>query len=183
MLQRLERQILKGIKEGDPESFTSLVDEYYQSVYALLVYLCRNKSTAEDLTQDTFTCAWTNIADYKGHASLKTWLHRIAYNKFFDCERKTKQSMKMTSCLMDGSASSCIDTDPLREITSNESSRILFYAMQELEPDEYAVIVLHYIQDFSYREMADVLKAPLGTIKWRTSLAITKLREILTGRI
>jgi DNA-directed RNA polymerase specialized sigma24 family protein len=45
------------------------------------------------------------------------------------------------------------------------------------------VVVLHYIQEFSYRQMADLLKEPVGTVKWRTSQAIEKLKKILTDRV
>ena len=183
MLERSERQILKGIKEGNPEAFTAIVDRYYKSVYSLLAYLSRDKHFAEDLTQDTFTSAWTNIRDYKGRASLKTWLHRIAYNKFLDSERKLKQTSGLISGIKGNGIKVQNGSDPLNEITQDEHSRILFDAMQKLGPDEYAVIVLHYIQGFSYREIAEVLNEPAGTVKWRTSRAIEKLRETLTDRI
>ena len=183
MLHRTERQILKNIREGDTEAFTAFVNLYYKSVYSLLAYLSGDKNIAEDLTQDTFICAWANIATYKGRASLKTWLHRIAYNKFVDSERKVRQTSAFVSGLTENNYEIQENSEPFSEISKDEHSRILFDAMHKLDPDEYAVIVLHYIQDFSYREMAVVLKEPVGTVKWRTSRAIKKLKEILTGRI
>ncbi len=183
MLHRTERQILKQIKEGKTEAFESFVNLYYKSVYSLLAYLTGDKNLAEDLTQETFTCAWTGINAYKGNASLKTWLYRIAYNKFVDSERKVRQTSAFMSGLTEKNCDTQGNSEPFSEITKDEHSRILFDAMRKLDPADYAVIVLHYIQDFSYREMAVVLKEPVGTIKWRTSRAINKLKEILTGRI
>lgn len=183
MLHRTERQVLKQIREGNTEAFEAFVKCYYKSVYSLLAYLTRDRNIAEDLTQDTFACAWSSIDTYKGHASLKTWLHRIAYNKFVDSQRKVRQ----TSALVSGLAERNIDIQgnlqPFSEIAEDEQSQILFDAMHELAPAEYAVVVLHYIQDLSYREMAVILKEPVGTVKWRTSRAIEKLKELLSGRI
>lgn len=183
MLHRTERQILKRIREGDTEAFEAFVNLYYKSVYSLFAYLTGDRNIAEDLTQDTFTCAWTSINTYKGHASLKTWLHRIAYNKFVDSERKVRQTSAFVSGLAKNNYDIQESSEPFSEIAKDEHSQILFEAMRKLDPTDYAVIVLHYIQDLSYREMAVVLKEPVGTIKWRTSRAMKKLKEILTGRI
>ena len=183
MLNRTERQILRNIREGNTEAFTALVNQYYKSVYSLLAYLTGDKNIAEDLTQETFVCAWTGIDTYKGHASLKTWLHRIAYNKFVDSQRKVRQTSELASGLTKKNIDIQESSEPFSEIAKDEHSQILFDAMRKLDPAEYAVIVLHYIQDLSYREMAVVLKEPVGTVKWRTSRAIKKLKEILSGRI
>lgn len=136
---------------------------------------------SEDLTQETFISAWANVDQFEGRASLKSWLHRIAYNKFLDSERSSKKRSNVTASLKKDDSNEKFD--PLHRITQDEHSRILFDAMHKLEQAEYAVIVLHYIQDFSYREMANILNEPVGTIKWRTNKALKKLREILTGRI
>jgi RNA polymerase sigma-70 factor (ECF subfamily) len=183
VLHRTERQILENIREGDTEACTAFVKRYYKSVFSLLAYLSGDRNIAEDLTQDTFACAGSSISGYKAKASLKTWLHRIAYNKFLDSKRKVRQTSTFESGLTEKNYNIQENSEPFSEITKDEHSRILFDAMRKLEPAEYAVIVLHYIQDFSYREMAAVLKEPAGTVKWRTSRAVKRLKETLTGRI
>lgn len=183
MLQRFERHILKGIREGEPGAFETVISEYYKSVFGFLAYLCSDASAAEDLTQDTFASAWANIDSYKRQASIKTWLHRIAYNKFLDSERKSKRYSELETEFREKSPAGQTASDPLNLVAKDEYSQIIFEAMHKLEPQEYAVIVLHYIQNFSYKEMRSVLKEPVGTIKWRTSRALKKLREVLTGRV
>ena len=183
VLGRCERQILRGIIEGESTAFETVINEHYRSVYGFLAYLCGDTGLAEDLTQDTFTAAWSNINSYKRQASIKTWLHRIAYNKFLDSRRKSRRNASFENEFKDNLPAGQAASDPLNLIAQDEFSKIILQEMQKLEPEEYTVIILHYIQDFSYKEMKSVLKEPVGTIKWRTNQALKKLRELLTGRV
>jgi RNA polymerase sigma-70 factor (ECF subfamily) len=181
--RRLERLKLRSAVKGQREACEEVICEHYKSIYCFLVYLSGDANLSEDLTQETFISAWSNMNQFEGRASLKSWLHRIAYNKFLDSERSSKKRSDLTADFKDDDSSEQKLFDPLHKISQDEHSRILFEAIHRLEHAEYVVIVLHYIQDFSYREMANILKEPVGTIKWRTNKTLKKLREILTGRI
>ena len=148
-----------------------------------MVYLTGNASVAEDLTQETFAFAWADIDHYKGRASLKTWLHQIAYHKFIDSERKLKRHSALMSNLKKERHDATETLNPLYRLVTNERSFLLYEAMRKLKSSEYLVIVLHYIQGLSFREMAKVINQPVGTIKWRTSKALKRLKASLTGRI
>ena len=85
MLQRTKKnRICKGWRHACEKA----VCQHYSSIYTLLVYLTGDLNLAEDLTQETFTSAWTNIKEYKAKASVKTWLYKIAYNKYIDSQRR-----------------------------------------------------------------------------------------------
>ena len=183
MGRRLERLRLRDAVKGQKEACEEIICKHYKSIYCFLVYLSGDANLSEDLTQETFISAWSNIDQFEGRSSLKSWLHRIAYNKFLDSERSSKKHPDLTTGLKEDESSEQKSFDPLYRISQDEHSRILFDAMKMLEPVEYIVILLHYIQDFSYSEMADILKEPVGTIKWRTNKTLKKLRDILTGRI
>lgn len=183
MGRRLERLKLIGVAKGQRKACEEVICEHYKSIYRFIVYLSGDANISEDLTQETFISAWANIDQFEGRASLKSWLHRIAYNKFLDSERSSKKHSDLTAGLKEDNSSEQKSFDPLHRISQDEHSCILFDAMHKLESGEYVVIVLHYMQDFSYSEMAEILKEPVGTIKWRTNKALKKLREILTGRI
>jgi DNA-directed RNA polymerase specialized sigma24 family protein len=73
--------------------------------------------------------------------------------------------------------------NPFHQLAKDEHIRLLYEAMHKLDSPEYVAIVLHYVQGFSFREMTGVLDEPVGTIKWRTSRALKRLRAFLTGRI
>ena len=183
MRRRWERQNLKDIREGRREACEAVLCQHYKSIYKFMVYLTSNASVAEDLTQETFASAWADIGRYKGRASLKTWLHQIAYHKFIDSERKLKRHSALMSNLKRQRPDATETLNPLHRLATDERSFLLYEAMRKLKSSEYLVIVLHYIQGLSFREMAKVINEPVGTVKWRTSKALKRLKEFLTGRI
>lgn len=149
-----------------------------------MAYLTGNGSLAEDLTQETFVSAWNKIDQFEGRAKLESWLHKIAYHKFIDSKRALDRQTKLINKLsMENQYKANKDFDPLYQLKADEHAHLLYIAMQKLSPSDYVVIVLHYIQSLSFRDTAKVLDEPIGTIKWRTSKALKKLRSYLTGGV
>ena len=180
---RAERQNLKDIREGKRQACEAVICQNYQAIYRFVVYLSGDVSLAEDLTQETFVSAWSNIDKYKGQASLRTWLHKIAYHKFIDSKRKLERQAALIDKLKQESRDVPETLEPLCRVTADEHLHLLYEAMRKLKSSEYLMIVLHYIQDLSFRQMAEVLDEPSGTVKWRTSRALKRLKEFLTGRV
>lgn len=183
MRHKSERKSSTDIREGHRGAYKTIICEHYRSIYRFAVYLSGDASLAEDLTQETFASAWANISRYKGRASLGTWLHRIAYHKFIDWQRRCERRAGLTAGLKEGGSDARTSPNPLHQLSKDEHVHLLYEAMHRLDSSEYIAIVLHYVQGFSFREMAGVLDEPAGTIKWRTSQALKRLRALLTGRI
>ncbi|MHC4708123.1 MAG: RNA polymerase sigma factor [Planctomycetota bacterium] len=183
MQRRSERENLEDIRKRRRGAWQTLISRNYKSIYRFMAYLTADTSLAEDLTQETFASAWAKIDRFKGRASLQTWLHRIAYNKFVD----SKRDMERRAASITGWGSDRHEvreaSNPLSRLMADEHSALLYEAMRRLESSEYIVIVLHYIQGLSFREMAKVLEEPVGTVKWQTSHALKRLRGFLTGRV
>jgi len=148
-----------------------------------MAYLTRDTSLAEELTQETFASAWANIDSFRSRASLGTWLHRIAYRKFIDSTRRQKRDAALTGSLEPQNDIAPESSDPLHRLTADENYRLLYQAMRMLKSPEYTVLVLHYIQGLSFRQVAKVLDRPVGTVKWQTSRALKNLKSFLTGRV
>lgn len=183
MRNRSERRNLKDIRQGQREACEQAARQHYKAIYRFLAYLTGDASLAEDLTQETFVAAWANIRRYRARASFATWLHKIAYHKFIDSGRRLQRHAALIAGLKQDSPDVQETLDPLHQLTSDEHSRLLYEAMHRLEPFEHITIVLHYIQGLSFREMARVLDEPAGTVKWRTSQALKRLKEFLTNRV
>ncbi|MHC4394838.1 MAG: RNA polymerase sigma factor [Planctomycetota bacterium] len=183
MPHKAKRQNLRDIRQGCPKVCEEIICQHHKSIYRFMVYLTNGASLAADLTQETFASAWANLSCYKGRASLKTWLHRIAYRKFIDSKRRLQQHTVMLDKLKQNSSGSVEPVNPLHRVMADEHLLLLYEAMHKLEISEYMMIVLHYIQGLSFREMGKVLDEPVGTVKWRTSRALKKLKTLLTGRI
>lgn len=148
-----------------------------------MAYLTRDTNLAEELTQETFASAWANIDSFGARASLGTWLHRIAYRKFIDSTRRLQRDTALMNGLEPQNDAAAEGSDPLHRLTADENYRLLYEAMRRLKPSDYIVIVLHYIQGLSFREVAKVLDQPIGTVKWQTSRTLKKLKSYLTGRV
>jgi RNA polymerase sigma-70 factor (ECF subfamily) len=175
-----ERQILSALREGRREAYELVVDRHYGSVYRFLLFLTRQASAAEDLTQEVFAAAWGALDRFEGRASIQTWLHRIAYNTFVDAQRRQGRQAAGVEMLEHAGAEAV--GDPVAQAVATEEAGRVREALERLAVDDRATLVLHYLEGLSYREMAQVLDRPGGTVKWLTRRALTRLRQQLTER-
>lgn len=183
MGRRDQRQNLKQLRRGRRRAYEAVVLKHYRDIFRFMAYLTRDKSLAEELTQETFASAWAGIDSFKVRASLGTWLHRIAYRKFIDSKRSLRRDADLMAGLKKQNNNTLESSNPLNRLTDDENSRLLYQAMRMLKSSEYMVIVLHYIQGLSFRQVAKILDQPVGTVKWQTSRALKNLRSRLTGRV
>lgn len=175
-----EECLLRGLRAGRPEASAELVRAHYQTIFRLLAHLTRDVHRAEDLTQETFIAALRKIGGFQEKSSLGTWLHRIAYTKFVDSQRSRQRLGGLLDRVEPAQARS---VDPLDAAAADEEAKQLHQALDELEESDRGLLVLHYLQGLSYREMAGVLDEPTGTVKWRTHLALERLRDFLSDEV
>jgi len=168
-----DQRLLQDLREGRSEACATLVRRHYQAVYRFLVHLTRDVPTAEDLTQETFAAAWEKLATFQGRSTLATWLHRIAYTKFIDAQRAGRRAARIHASLEPPRIG---PSDPLDVAMAEDEAQRLHRALDTLEAPERTLLVLHYLQGLSYRDMASVLDEPTGTVKWRTAEALKQLR-------
>jgi RNA polymerase sigma-70 factor (ECF subfamily) len=171
-----EERLVSELRAGRPEACAAVIRAHYQAVYRFLAHLTRDVHQAEDLTQETFAAAWEKIATFQGRAALATWLHRIAYTKFIDARRAEGRAAGLRERLP---APSSAPADPSDALAADDEARRLYRALDAMDTAERTVLVLHYLQGLSYREMAAVLDEPTGTVKWRTAEALSRLRALL----
>jgi len=175
-----DQRLLSDLRAGRSGACAELVRAHYRKVYRFLFHLTGNVHLAEDLTQETFTTAWRCIAKYRGQATLATWLHRIAYTKFIDAQRANRRAKIMLERI---SSREVPSADPHAAASTDDEVQRLYQALHSLEDAERTVLVSHYLQGLSYREMAAVLDEPVGTVKWRVSKALSRLRNLFTDEI
>jgi len=158
--------MLSALREGRREAYEAVVETHYGSVYRFLLFLTRQASVAEDLTQEVFTAAWRALDRFEGRASLRTWLQRIAYNTFVDAQRRQGRRAAGVERLEQQPVEAV--GDPVSEAVATEEAGRVRKALERLAVDDRAALVLHYMEGLSYREMAQVLDQPSGTVKWLT---------------
>ena len=181
MRGRAERRTLTALRQGHRQTYETVIDAHYPSVYRFLLFLTGQPHLAEDLTQEAFTAAWAAADRFQGHASIRTWLHRIAYNAFVDAQRRRARDGALTQQLGDRRPRTV--ADPVSELLAAEQLSRVHQALGGLDADDRAVLLLRYVEGLSHREIAQVLNRPNGTVRWLTSRALKRLADELTGKV
>ncbi|WP_138429729.1 RNA polymerase sigma factor [Fodinibius saliphilus] len=174
-------KLVKQAIGGEEEAYTKLVDKYQRALFFHILKMVKDREQVEDLVQEAFVKAFDNLNTYNTNYAFSTWLYRIATNHTIDYLRKKKlktlsiddpvktKDGEMEMQLPDESAS----TD--RDIIKKQRKKIVQNAIKEL-PEKYRkVIELRHMEEKSYKEIADILDSPLGTVKAH----IFRARELL----
>jgi len=157
------------------QEFELLVNQYYSTLYQFAFSLARNEDDARDLTQQTFY-AWAR----KGHqlrdrSKVKTWLFTTLYHEFLEKKRRQVRFPHFELSAVDQ------DLPNVAPATINElDSGAVLQSLAQLDETFQAPVALFYLEDHSYKEIADILGVPLGTVKSRISRGIAQLQQILT---
>ena len=157
------------------QEFELLVTRYYSTLYQFAFSLARNEDDACDLTQQTFY-TWAR----KGHqlrdrSKVKTWLFTTLYHEFLE---KKRRQIRFPHYELSAAEQDLPNVAPA---TINElDSTTVLRSLAQLEETFQAPLALFYLEDHSYKEIADILGVPLGTVKSRISRGIGQLQQILT---
>lgn len=172
-----EGELIARIARGDERAFMTVYDRYTSRVHGLTLRILGDPMLAEEATQDTFLKLWSRAREYLAkRGSFLPWLLTIARHVAIDRLRLEARRPALSS-----------STDPDKiwqnipdlSTTSDESRwRSLYFAVQELHPDQRTVIELAYYQGMSQSEIAEVLGWPLGTVKTRLRSAMENLRGV-----
>jgi RNA polymerase sigma factor (sigma-70 family) len=178
---REDAMLVEQAINGDEKAYNKIVEKYHRALYYHISKMIRNSDIVEDLIQEIFSKAFSNLGSYNTNYAFSTWLYRIATNHTIDYLRKKKLNtysidepistkegdMKME--LPDESQK----TDDL--VIRKQRYNIIKEAMRQL-PDKYRkVIEMRHMEEKSYQEIADILDLPLGTVKAH----IFRARELL----
>lgn len=161
------------------EECKEIICQNYREIYRFALYLTEERVAAEDLTQETFMAAWARADTYRAESTVKTWLHRIAYNKFVDSKRELNRQNSFLARYEENRLKDSDCPDPFQKVMVNDELRALYKAMHRLEEPDYICVLLHYVQGFSFRQVAAILDKPAGTVKWQINKALKNLRKFL----
>lgn len=167
--------------------FERLIASYEKPIYNLILRLVGNSEEAEDLTQETFVSAYRSYSDFRGEASVYTWLYRIAVNKCKNRFKERERHHSHNSYSLDGSSEE--GESPL-EIPSQEYSPEVAFERKELKeqilqainrlPYDYKIIVvLRDLQGLSYQEISQVAELSVDVVRTRLARGRAMLRTKL----
>ena len=176
-------------RQGDPAAFGELVERHRTAVYRAALAALGSHADAEDAAQDAFLTAFRRLDTFRGDSSFKTWLLTIAWHQAINHRRSLsrvwrrmvapKDQEEMESVLENVAA-----TGPTPEgVTADrELRRELERAIRSLSPKLRDALLLAQSGEYSYDEIGTMLRAPIGTIKWRVSEARRVVRARLQQR-
>lgn len=164
--------------------FHRLYDSYHQDVFQFLIYLVRNRQTAEDLVQEVYVRVIRAYSKFEGKSSEKTWLFSIAKNVAIDHFRKQTVRKKRLFESFDWETMQLATSDMLPEdiVLLNDEMKALLVELDHCTGDQKMVIIMRYFQEFSIAETAEVLKWTEGKVKTTQHRAIKALRQRLSAK-
>src|SRR4029077_12941733 len=179
-----EVRAIQRAREGDPSAFEYLYRLHSRRVYAVCLRMVGNTTEAEDLTQEAFLLLFRKIHTFRGESAFSTWLHRLAVNLVL--MRLRKKSLPVFS--IEGIPDTDDETGPPRSLDLGAPDLILEGAIdrinlqrciQQLPAGFRRVFVLHDIQGYRHREIANLLGRSVGDSKSQLHKARKRLRESL----
>jgi len=175
-------EIAESVSVGDNEPFAEIVEEYQGFVYNFSLRLTGNREWAWDLSSNVFMRVLAKLHKYNPGYPFKSWIGRITYTLGLNFIRKNKRSIQLES--LGGEINFEVpDKDDTPEtkaiilVTKEKVQR----AIALLKPDFKAIVTICDIEEMSYKEAADILKIPLGTVRSRLFRARKELKEKMDG--
>ena len=142
---------IQRIQAGDVACFACLLDKYSRPIHSLILKVVRSQEEAEELAQDTFMKVFKNLASFKGDCSFSTWIYRIAYNTAISSVRKKRyEFLAIEETTLENVSEEEI-TNLFGQTESTEQVQRLEVALEQLLPDERALILLFYWKEKNNR--------------------------------
>ena len=172
-----DEELAHAVQNGDKEIFGILMERYEKKLIRYARKFLSDKDNIEDMVQEVFIKTYQAIKSFDTKQRFSPWIYRIAHNMFVNALKKNSRSML-----------SFIDFDTLvahpiyEETTISDDERATMRKMIDkgldtLSPVYKEVIILYYLEELSYKEIADILRVPMGTVGIRLKRAKKALKE------
>jgi RNA polymerase sigma-70 factor (ECF subfamily) len=164
------------VQAGETRALQELMTRHEKKLYNFLARYTGDSHLGEDLFQDTFVRVMEKRAKFDPGKGFRSWLYAIAANLARDaCRRREVRSRDLRGSV---DAASRQPPTPDEEASKNEEVAIVRKVLDELPGDARAIVLLHFYQGLRYREIAEALEVPIGTVKSRMHWAVDKLARV-----
>ncbi len=170
----VDGELIRRIAEGDSRAFEDLYRRFSRPVLGLALRRLRDRSRAEDATQETFAAIWRGAATYRPERGPGApWLYAVARNAIVN---QARARLELVAAVPDTPSD---EPSPVERVESDQVSARVHRALDSLPAQQRTLIELAYWSELSQSEIATRLKLPLGTVKTRTRAALARLAEVL----
>lgn len=169
---------------GDVKAFDEILSRYQSCLFSYFYYVVKNNDEANELFQDTFVkvVAHLQTQRYKSVGLFRYWLYRIAHNTIADRLRRSEFKL-MTDANADNDLSllnnDCLTVDPYEgEMIRTQTYDKLYEMVDKLPADQREIVYLHYFEELTFREIAEIIGVSINTALGRMRYAIINLRRM-----
>ncbi|NOX57479.1 MAG: sigma-70 family RNA polymerase sigma factor [Planctomycetes bacterium] len=175
-----EQPVIEAIQQGDHYAFRELLRRHDRWVRGIVFGVLGRHDAVDDVVQQVWTSVWEKISDLRDTSRWKVWLYRLARNAAVDAGRAATKDRERNSALPDGLADA-VGHDPAAERSAEEQRQAMLRAIEALPALYREPLTLRHLEGWSYRQIAEVLDAPIDTIETRLVRARRLLRKALVG--
>lgn len=176
IVQRSESQLLEACRNGEPAAFEELVRRHERQVYRVAFRMLESRVEAQEMVQEVFVRAYRALPRFRAGARIGTWLYRVTVNACLDSRRRVKTRREVP---LDSAVGEAAGEDPAARAAARQLADRVAAALGLLPPRQRATLILRVYEELSLQEIAEVLEAPLGTVKANYHHALVKLRRAL----
>ncbi len=183
--------LVRRCLQGDGHAWQQIVETQHRRVYGLCYRFTGSAGDAEDLTQDVFLKVYRNLKTFDvERGSFPTWLTTLTRNLLVDHFRRTRAEQTTHSLDTgwedpEGNSTSLAEklhtkqADPLKDCMDRELQALVQHALLQVSPELREAVILRDLKDMDYKEIAEVLRIPEGTVKSRISRGRMELARLL----
>jgi RNA polymerase sigma-70 factor (ECF subfamily) len=175
-----DEELMQLVREGEARAFEVVFDRHGGAAFSLAYRMCGRRAMAEDVVQEAFLSLWRSGARYdRGRGSVRSWVLSVVHNRAIDALRRgvvrDRRNVDDEGIAERIAAPDLTDAEAARR----EEAREVRGALDELPTEQRQVIELAYFGGFTHNQIAGMLELPIGTIKGRMRLGLTKMRLAL----
>lgn len=179
-----DERAIEAVLAGDTGAFATLVRRHQDRLFNTLAHLLCDPHEAEEVAQDAMLQAYSKLSSFRGGSSYYTWLYRIAFNLAMSRKRRRRPRVSLEEM----QARAGLDPEgnvgtPDQGLLQDERSQKVHEALQRLDEDFRAVMILRELDGCDYATIAEMLDIPLGTVRSRLSRARDMMRDLLRESI
>jgi RNA polymerase sigma factor (sigma-70 family) len=167
-------------RPSSPHQFEELAVPLFQSLYHFARWLAQNAGDAEDLVQETYLKALRGFDSFEPGSNFRAWIFQILKNTFLDS--RSKPGQRLTQAIESEEDLPAVSTTPESLLMRRADADAVRGAIEQLPAIFQEVILLYDLEEASYREIAELLSIPLGTVMSRLARARKTVRESLRNR-
>lgn len=174
MKELTDEQIANITKNKNATAYEHLVLRYQDKLVRYVSYLTKDTDLADDIVQDTFIKAFTNIKGFDTKKKFSSWIYRIAHNEAINKIKRESRLLQMGDLADIFASKESVEINYEKE----EMKAILKNNLERMSIKYSEPLILHFLEDQSYEEISDILRMPIGTVGTRINRGKKLLKEI-----